>query len=186
MSREQRFVEYLQGLKDRQDRGSLAALRRGLGKAPGTVLSMAPFVEGWVGGLNDWDRGRFYLVASLFASYPGVRRTGSAIPQCAPGQRNFGGVFAGIVSAYIRNGTGPRDAQKRVERRFMALLNAHAEDLPRHLRHAVSLAKSENVPIDYVTLLKDLRYWDGDKRWVQQRWAGSFWAANGAEMPIQG
>ncbi len=182
MSREQRFVEHLQGLKHREDRGSLAALRRGLGKAPGTVLSMAPFVEGWVGGLKEWDRSRFYLVAALFASYPCENRTGPRTPRRA----NFGAVLAGIVSAYVRDGTSPRDAQKRVERRFTALLNAHAEDLPRHLRHAVSLAKSENVPIDYVTLLEDLRYWDSDKRWVQQRWAASFWTANGAEIPTRG
>ena len=87
-------------------------------------------------------------------------------------------MFAGIAGAHVRTGASLEEARRRLERRFAALLGAHVDDLPRHLRHAVYLAKSENVPVDYVTLLRDLRHWDSERHWVQQRWAASFWAGN--------
>ena len=181
--REFRFVEHLWVLKARNDRGALAALRAGLGKEPGTVLAMAPSVEGWVSGLKDWDRGRFYLVASLFALYAGDSRRSSRTNDLP---RNLGAVLAGVARAHTRNGTSLAEARRRIERRFATLLGAHVDDLYRHLRHAAYLAKSENVPIDYVTLLRDLRYWDHEKQWVQRRWAAGFWAANREDVDVCG
>ena len=176
-SREERFIAFLEGLQRRGDRGALAALRRGLGKPPGTVLSMAPFVEPWV--QSQRERPCYYLVAALFASHPAAERAEPEHQQ--PTVRpNLGSVFDRIVNAYVRGGTSREDALKRVERRFTALLNAHSEDLPRHLRHAISLARSQAVPVDYVALLRDLRYWDSDDRRVQQRWATSFWGREAA------
>ena len=176
--REYRFLEHLRALKTRRDRGALAALRRGLGKEPGTVLAMAAFVEGWVSGLNNWDRGRFYLIASLFALYAGDQADGPPA--------NLGAAFAGVARTQARDGVSLAEARRRIERRFAALLAAHVDDLHRHLRHAVYLAKSANVPIDYVTLLRDLRYWDHEKQWVQRRWAASFWAPNREDARVCG
>ena len=62
-----------------------------------------------------------------------------------------------------------------VDRRFTVLLGANREDLPQHLRHAVSLLKSKDVPVDWARLLDDLKWWDDDDRRVQRRWAKAFW-----------
>ena len=179
-SREERFILYLEQLRDRDDRAALAALRRGLGKPPGTALSMAPFVEPWVRGLKKWERWCHYLVAALFASHPGERRARNDVPEPENSRRNLGHAFAAVADAYTKDGVQPDNARKRLERRFTVLLNAHSEDLPRHLRYAISLAKSEHVVVDYLTLLRDLRFWDNESRWVQQRWAAAFWAGNGS------
>ena len=177
-SREERFIVYLEQLRDRDDRAALAACRRGLGNAPGTALCMAPFVEPWVRGLRKWERCCYYLVAALFASHPGRRLIHDGAPQRKNSRRNLGHVFAGVVDAYTSEGVQSESARKRLERRFTALLNAHSEDLPRRLRHAISLAKSQHVPVDYLTLLRDLRFWESESHWVQQRWAAAFWAGN--------
>ncbi len=173
--REEQFILYLERLRDREDRAALAALRRGLGKSPGTALGMAPFVEPWVHGLKRWERCCYYMVASFFASHPGRREIEHAARDRKNGRRNLGHAFVGVVNACTKDGAQPESARKRVERHFTALLNAHCEDLPRRLRHAVSLARSHDIPVDYLTLLRDLRFWDNDSRWVQQRWAAAFW-----------
>ena len=59
-----------------------------------------------------------------------------------------------------------------IEKRFMSLLDADIEDLSDHLRHAVSLAKSKDVPIDWSRLFNDIRWWDAsreDHRYVLDR-----------------
>lgn len=158
---EQRFIAALQRLVDREDRGALAALRRGLGKEPGTVAEMHPLVLPWVpADASDWQANRWYLVASLFAVHQRNVRP-------AEGRsRNLGWSFA-----QLRQKTDSAS----VERRFVAMLNGDAEDLPQHLRHAVSLLGSHEVGIDFAQLLRDLRYWDADSRRVQRNWARSFW-----------
>ena len=58
-----------------------------------------------------------------------------------------------------------------VERRLIALLNAEREDLDDHLRHAVAQLRAHDIAMDYVQLLRDLRSWGAEERWVQRRWA---------------
>ena len=58
----------------------------------------------------------------------------------------------------------------------MALLNAHPDELGRHLRHAVSLLKAHEVPIDWAQLLRDVQEWTYEGRPVQLDWARAFWA----------
>jgi CRISPR system Cascade subunit CasB len=67
---------------------------------------------------------------------------------------------------------GPSES---LEKRFVALLNCHRDDLPNHLRQAVSLLKSEDVSINWRRLLKDILSWDHETRFVQQQWAREFW-----------
>ena len=64
-----------------------------------------------------------------------------------------------------------------VERRFVALLNCRAEDLPDHLRQFISLLKTNDMPIDWAQLLRDVIRWDYDED-VQRNWARAFWAAD--------
>jgi CRISPR system Cascade subunit CasB len=77
-----------------------------------------------------------------------------------------------------------------VERRFVALLNCHQDDLDHHLRQAVSLLKSKDAPVDWAELLKDIQRWDNDDRLVQRRWARAFWGGRqrdaAGESPLTG
>lgn len=151
------FVSYLERLRGRDDRAALAALRRGVGKPPGTVIEMYPYVVPWLGKeRSKWDEDIHYIVASLFAlhSDPG-------------GKGNMGYVFKRIRA---------NSDSESIEGRFKALLNSHGDELAHHLRHAVSLAKSKGVPIDWHQLYRDVHPWNSEDKWIQKRWAESFWA----------
>lgn len=64
-----------------------------------------------------------------------------------------------------------------MEARFVALLNAHPDDLDDHLRHAVSLLKTHEQPLDWFRLLEDLLQWDHPDGHVQLRWARDFYTS---------
>ncbi|MBW1988647.1 MAG: type I-E CRISPR-associated protein Cse2/CasB [Deltaproteobacteria bacterium] len=149
-----RFLEHLESLRDKGDRGALAQLRRGLANGPeqdpGVFRHVFPFVAG-----RPRDEDVCLLLASLFALHPEPG-----------GQGNMGDVFRRI--------RGVTDSDS-VEGRFMALLNCRGEDLSLHLRHAVSLAKANDVPVNWKQLLTDLRLWDHERRFVQRDWARGYW-----------
>jgi CRISPR system Cascade subunit CasB len=151
----QAFVEYLEGL--REDRGALAALRRGLGQPPGTVADMYRYVVPWLSDETPrWREAVYYQIAALFAYHP------------APGGRgNMGDHFARTRD--------PQGDNTAIERRFTALLAAHADDLDTYLRQAIGFVRSKEVPVDWHQLLSDLLAWGHPNRYVQQRWARSFW-----------
>lgn len=161
--RDRAFVARLQRLVTEDDRGALAMLRRGLRRAPGNEPAMHKYVVPWLGDEKGWREDVFYLVASMFAFHP------TNWPEDTEDKDpNLGASFARLS----RSDGGSVEA---VERRFTVLLSTHQEDLHVQLRHAVSLLKSKDVPVDWVRLLSDLRWWGNDDRSVQRRWAKAFW-----------
>jgi CRISPR system Cascade subunit CasB len=162
----ERFVAYLQGMVDREDRAALAALRRGLGKRPGEAPEMFPYLVPWVGDATPREEADLYLVASLFALHP-VSWTGEGDGRR---QRNVGASLARLRAKTESGGA---------EQRFVALLNARREDLSDGLRRIVALCKAHEIAIDWGQLLDDLRRRDRDSRDVQRRWAAAFWAGTG-------
>jgi CRISPR system Cascade subunit CasB len=149
------FIEYLETLRD--DRGALAALRRGLGQPPGTVASMYPYVVPWLPAeARPWQETVYYLIAALYAYYPAAGGTG-----------NMGNHFARTRD--------PQGDDTAIERRFTALLAAHPDDLDGYLRQAVSFLRSKEVPINWHQLFADVRAWGHPDRYVQRQWAGAFW-----------
>ncbi len=68
--RDAAFIRDLEGLAEREDRGALAALRRGLGKQPGAAPEMFPYLAPWTQHEHGWGEECMYLVASLFALHP--------------------------------------------------------------------------------------------------------------------
>lgn len=149
------FVDHLYALAKAEDRGALAALRRGLGQPPGSMAEMYRYV------VPHLPKGRnqelaCYLIAPLFALHPkpgGMGNFGAQMRQCDPDGKNS-------------------DA---LERRFTALLSAHPDDLPGYLRQAVSFLKSKEIPINWNELFWDLQNWDDEDRNVQKQWANAFW-----------
>ncbi len=168
---ERSFVDFLVSLDRRRDRAALAALRRGIGKAPGEAPEMCRYVDPWLGGpVRPWRDDAYYLVASLFAWHP---RDRPGDPTRA-WRTNLGAAFKDLAGRTESGGA---------ERRFVALLNCDLDALPHHLRHAVGLLRAHDVPVDWAGLLRDLRWWEQPHRRVQREWARAFWggSAQGAE-----
>ena len=161
-SRDERFISALQHLVTNDDRAALAALRRGLGQRPGETMELYPYVVPYTQGLQyTSDENAYYIIASLVGLYP------------TPGwQRSDGKQLTnlGASLALLKDDSGDS-----LERRFVALLNAHADYLPEHLRQAVSLLKSKDKPVNWLRLLRDLKQWDREDRRVQRLWAKGFW-----------
>ncbi len=159
-STEDRFIAHLEELAER-DRGALAALRRGLGREPGTVAQMHPYVVRWL-PRQTWKgvEEAYYLVASLFSLHPPRQ----------PRTERRGASFASSLADLARRvaSTGP-------ERRMIAMLNCHVEDLPEHLRQSTSLLRSHEIQVDWAQLLRDLKNWEHPDKRVQRRWARDFW-----------
>lgn len=151
-----RFIGHLEKLRDDGDRGALARLRRGLGKEPGSATEMHSLVLPWLPpGIPRWHEDACYLVASLFASHSQSGGSGS-----------LGEAFARLAAAI---------SSESIEKRFVALLNCHEDDLAAHLRHAVSFLRSKDIPVDWRQLLHDVQRWGHPDRFVQRQWARDFW-----------
>jgi len=164
-----RFVAGLEGLVKREDRAALAALRRGLGKAPGEAAEMCRYVDPWLpSSPKPWEDSAYYLVASLFGLHPTPWPGGGHDAW----KTNLGASFATLA--------GER-GQERVERRFVALLNSDREDLPSHLRHCIGLLRTDDVPVDWVQLLRDVQRWDAPGGRVHRQWANAFWGQGATE-----
>ncbi len=158
------FIESLERLYVNEERGALAALRRGLGRAPGTAMEMHPYVVPFTRDLSRGQEDAFYIVAALFGLYPRESRRGGA------GEK-FSNLGASLKLLKKEKDSGG------VERRFVALLNCRAEDLPDHLRQFIGLLKTNDISIDWAQLLRDVIRWDYDEN-VQRNWAKAFWAAD--------
>lgn len=174
---EYRFVQSLQRLAnpERPNRGALARLRRGLAREPGADLAMSPYVAPYVPpGARAWEEDCYYLVAALFAWHPQPWSGGTE-----PWKRNLGASFA-RMAAEERRRTGSES--NSIEQRFTALLNCHPDDLHLHLRQAISLLATREVPVDWAWLLHHVIRWDDPRRSVQREWARSFWTGH-EEIP---
>ncbi len=163
MSQEEHpFISRLEKLRDDRNLAALAKLRRGLGKRMGSP-EMYPYVVPFLPE-QERERQHYFLVASLFAMHP----------DASPRGRSMGAVFRAI--------RGESESES-VEKRFVHLLSADAEDMGNDLRQGVSLARSKGVAIDYHRLLYDLRYWEHRDRFVQLQWARDFWGFEKLDSP---
>lgn len=163
-----RFVAHLLGLVEREDRGALAALRRSLQEPTGIAMSacphVVPFLPDEADRKNDggFTERAYFLIGALFALHP----------------EHAEGVSLGHAFRRINSDTaeGKKGADNQSTRsRFVALLDAHQDDVADHLRHAVSLARAKEIRIDWVRTLKQLLQWGAPSRWVQRRLAADFW-----------
>jgi CRISPR system Cascade subunit CasB len=68
VSREERFVTYLEQLEHAEDRAALAALRRSLGKSPGEASEAHRYVLRFNPPVREEET--YYLIGALFALHP--------------------------------------------------------------------------------------------------------------------
>lgn len=154
VDRQKGFIGYLLNLagEGKENRGALADLRSGLGKKPGEMARVHKHVVPYLPEKNYSDRW-YYLTATLFGVFP-QHRSG----------RSLGAAFRPL-----------KQKSDSMEARFVALLNAHPDDLDDHLRHAVSLLKANEQELDWFRLFDDLLQWDHPEGHVQLRWARDFY-----------
>jgi CRISPR system Cascade subunit CasB len=151
-----KFVDFLYAMNDCEERGVLASLRRGLGKQPGTEPQMYRYVIPFIpSNPTKWEEEVYYIVGSLYAMHP-MKQIGI----------NMGEVFRKVHAL---------TQSESVEKRFVALLNSHRDEVPIHLRHSISLAKSHDIGLDWKLLFNDLLAWHRENRITQRTWARSYW-----------
>ena len=167
MSQEHSFVTYLTSLEE--NRGALAALRRGLGQAPGSVPDMyrdvVPFLpqDAYPG---SWTERSYYLIAALYALHSESTDDG-----------NLGNHFG----LHLDHKNPERN--DAIERRFIALLTAHPDDLHIYLRQGISFLRSKDTPVNWHQLMWDVTALGYPDRatGVQKRWANAFWRRSAAD-----
>lgn len=158
--RQKSFIGCLLSLatEGHEDRGALADLRSGLGKQPGEMARVHKHVVPHLPD-NRYDDRWYYVTAALFGAFPKHRKGCS-----------LGKAFRPL-----------RAKSDSMEARFVALLNAHVDDLDDHLRHAVSLLRTHEQPLDWFQFFRDLLHWDDPTRCVQLRWARDFYVGPAGE-----
>lgn len=164
------FITYLQTLQEeKKDLGALAELRRSLAFEPGSYPRAFPYVERFV-EKNTHERGArrlaLYVAAGLFAMHPKTA------------EHSFAAAFGQL--AQLRQAGSEHGYSSSIERRFIALLEADADTLHTHLRHAISLLKASEIGVDYAQLLRDMALWMNpnlDVGDLRQRWARDFYRA---------
>lgn len=142
-SRDESFVSHIEKLIQGEEgfnRAARAALRGGVGKRPGEAPRMLPYIVRFLP--DNLDRGAeveiYFLAASLMASH--------AMP---------GG--EGDLGLSLRKAVAAKHLEDGVARRLAAALDAHPEDLPRHLVGLVGLCESARVPINWRRFVRDVR-----------------------------
>lgn len=152
-------VGYLKKLAIRQDRAALAHLRRGLARKPGETMEMYPYIGRFINEKtnNSHDRAVF-LTSALFADY-------------SDASQNIGNLGRSVRQ--LSNETG----SDSVQRRFVALLDAEADDLHFYLRQMIGLLKANSIAVNWNRLFEDIRDWGRPSRKVQREWARSFWGS---------
>jgi CRISPR type I-E-associated protein CasB/Cse2 len=165
---EVQFINYLECLRETQNRGALAALRRSLTRRPGedpraypNVIPMLPKDP------PRWVEKCYFIVAGLFGLW--VQGEPRRDEHKAATSENFGASLARFAVA--------ETASDSIGRRFIALLDSDANDVHVHLRQLVSILKgnSSGVQINWLQLLKDLRWWNCPDRRVQINWARAYY-----------
>ena len=160
---EKAFIDRVEGL----DSGSLAMLRRGCGK-PDPVEGRCPWLIGLIRGVASEPVA--FLTASLLAQY----KTADIERGLHRAEGNFGKTWRQAISG---------SQSKSLPRRFHILLDAEYDpwtgggDLPYRLRQMVRYSASKGVGVDWPELLSDLKFWNRPEKYVQKRWARSFFTA---------
>ncbi len=149
MSAVHAFIESLYARAQRRDRAALANLRRGLGDPLAALPYVVPFLAA---DAPRSEEDALVAVAGLFALHP------------QPGPMTLAQALRLL-----------RPDSDSIEQRFRALIDSDPEDLPTHLRHAVGLARSRDLGLDYEDLLWTILAWGREDQRRQRAWARDFW-----------
>jgi CRISPR system Cascade subunit CasB len=151
--REEAFIAAL----ERLDAGARARLKRnaGLTLAESRAV-LGVFYRLLPPGVSRAQHDEYFLVATLFPLAQGSGR-----------HRDLG--------ATLRAARSDTNA-KGIDRRIEALLDADSHELRFRLPQAIRFAQSSRVTVNWPQLLRDVLRWDHPERFVQRRWAESYFA----------
>lgn len=150
-SRPAEFIDRLEQL----DTGDRARLKRNAGKTFAEARDVTSlFYRSLPYGLNQAQEGIYFLVATLY-------------PLVEDGSKgDFGDSLR--QARTDQNGKG-------LDRRMEILLDSDIAQLPFRLRQAIHFIRSCRKRVNWVRLLEDLLSWEHPDRFVQQRWARSYY-----------
>lgn len=163
-----KFINYIEAYRKEENRGALATLRRSLGTLPELDIRSFPIVYPGIkfAELTKFQEKEAFIIAALYSYYfAGSLEQPSTLEK----YWNFGDSFRLLLQ-------DDEKGSRSIESRFIALLNAHEDDLIHHLKKNVSLLKSRNIVIDWIELAFAIQNWAHPKRIVQTRWAQSFYS----------
>lgn len=145
------------------DPGERARLKRNAGKtlADADAGALGLFYGMLPRGVPEAQEGMYFMTATLF------------------GLADAGG--GGDLGAALRAAQN-RSNNKGLDRRVEALLDADDTQLAFRLRQAVHYLQSQRVKVDWECLLDDLLHWGHPRRYVQQRWARSYFGKGGDDI----
>jgi CRISPR system Cascade subunit CasB len=169
LERPTKFLESLhRRIKD--DNGAKAWLKRAVSNEPSHIRDARSLIQIYLDRQNVPERQEKFwiLVACLSVYYP------QKLDREDP--RNFGYSCRGLANATNSEGA---------DRRFRALLDTSLDDLRSPLTALIRQIKTKEVRVDYPQLLADLCQWEHSDRYIQDRWARTFWGAssNDEESP---
>lgn len=152
-SRPAGFVARLENL----DTGDRARLKRNAGKTIAEAHEAMGFFYGLLPpGVPQYQEEVYFLVATLFPLAEGG------------GKGDFGEQLSRAQNS--KNSKG-------LDRRVEILLDADFNQLHFRLRQAVHFLQSCRMRVNYVQLLEDLLQWNHPDRFIQQRWARSYFGS---------
>ncbi len=156
-------------------KATLAKLRRGIGKTPGSVpelwdATLNGLPEDLISKDGSPTRGEWavHTTLTLFA----LHQQGKDLKkQCM----SRDGEYLGIAVKHL---VKSEEDQNRIKRRFDAAATSDSmEEFSHHLRGLVQVLKAEDIPLDYPALAKDL-YWyqfPDQRDSVRLRWGQDFY-----------
>lgn len=149
-------------LRECSDRGTRAELRRYWSE------QTRHYAYPVLGKLRALDNAPRLIAASLFASHD--REQSRA--------HRKGGATVGGAFLYLAGGGRTKPAYESTERHFRRLLACDSlDDLAPQLHRLVKRLERDGFPIDYVRLLRDLRFWNKNAERVKTDWSLDFWQA---------
>jgi CRISPR system Cascade subunit CasB len=148
------------------DTAVVATLRRSSAYEPGHYPPAFPYIEPLTYGQGEWRRQATYLAAACWAKSRRQRDSNQQGPSLS---------LALGLRKLSQDPTNPH-ASKNIEKRFTALLDADADELPWRLRQITAVLDAASIDIDWPALLADLWHWNHPDRYVQVSWARQFWA----------
>lgn len=165
-------INYFVARLETLDTGGRARLKRNAGRTLNESRDVYQvFFANLPYGIQEWDQENYFLIATLYAF--GTRREN---PRPANPPRSLGASLRRVRQQI--QGDGGADRQISLDKRVETLLDADREQLPFRLRQIISLLAAYNVAIDWRRLLRDVRAWDHEVRFVQLAWARDYFAAS--------
>ena len=160
-------IDFVSGLKKRDDRGTLALLRGALSDSEEKQIR-AWRVLARFGGIPQEDPHKAEVVRSIAGLM--------AMPKLSDSRsgKNFGHACLRLLGDDERKSLHKADQSGPIARRVQHLLAASRSEVCERVRQLGRRLDKEEANLDFSRLFTDLMFW-GEK--VKARWALSFWGA---------